>query len=121
MKKTIIILSLLAVIVMAGGCGTSRSVVSHKKNIVGMWHFPKDRYIIEITPTHIFSYGEESPMLEYELLNKRKLMVVKQNREHTTEYTLSKDGNKFMLIDSGQNIMVKGLQYRRIVHLSEDM
>ena len=93
MKKTIIILGIFALI---AGCCTS--VAAQGKSIVGLWHSPEDRIILEITPTHFGHYGGDSPY-EYKIVSKTKMVLFRNGREHVGEYELSKDGNRFMIVD----------------------
>ena len=61
MRKTVIIASIFMLI--TSSCKTTVSVVSQEKSIVKIWHFPKDRFLLEMTETDMGKYGDENRKL----------------------------------------------------------
>ena len=94
-KKTII-LALLAV--MVSGCKTAISVAEQESGIVGVWNFPKDRLVMEITETHIGKYGGKMST-EYKILNKKELLEREGGKENVRKYKLHKKDNNLMLLE----------------------
>ena len=98
MRKIIIILSIFTL--LAGSCKTTASIVAQEKSIVGIWHFPKDRFLLEITETDMGKYGDE--LWEYKVVSKRKVSSIRDGKERFGNYKLSKGGNRLIIVDGGE-------------------
>ena len=98
MRKTVITASIFMLI--TSSCKTTVSVVSQEKSIVGIWHFPKDRFLLEMTETDMGKYGDE--LWAYKIVSKKKISSIRNGEERFGNYKLSKNGNKLMIVDGGE-------------------
>ena len=98
MRIKVVIVSIF--MLLASSCKTTVSVVSQGKRIAGIWNFPTDRFLLQITETDMGKYGDE--LWEYKIVSKKKVSSIRNGKEHIGRYKLSKDGNKLMIIDGGE-------------------
>jgi tetratricopeptide (TPR) repeat protein len=109
MKKSVIILSILALVIHAG---------AQNKNIVGLWKFTEENYIMEFTENQLGLYGSDSDYYTDYKISGKKITVssgtakLKWQGKNTVIFTEGRDKIPFQrVIPDKNNILKHGIYY----------